>query len=111
MLIDKLLECENLQELFAVKGELIKEYQSLVSQYVPALIDYAASFRRIKEDAYKMTISQCEKQAGEETGYRHKQIPEQIGVIKETISLCDDMIQSYQQEGLEYQTQTSLSGV
>lgn len=110
-MLNKLMECKSLKELFMVKADLIREYESLVNQYAPALIDYATAFRRIKEEAYKITISECEKQAGEETGYRYKQIPEQIEVIKETISLCDDMIQSYQQGGLEYQTQTSLSNV
>ena len=94
--LDKLLSCRSKEELFEVKAELIKEHSSLVKQYASVLIDYSLAFRRIKEDAYKITISECEKQAGEETGYRYKQIPEEIEVVKEAISLCDDMIRSYQ---------------
>ena len=95
-ILDQLLACKDKQELFEVKAELIKEHLSLVKQYAGVLVDYALAFRAIKDQAYKITISECEKQAGEQTGYRYKQIPEEIEVVKEAISLCDDMIQSRQ---------------
>jgi hypothetical protein len=95
-ILNKLLVCRSKEELFEVKADLMREHASLVAQYASVLVDYALAFRAIKDEAYKITISECEKQAGEQTGYRYKQIPEEIEVVKEAISLCDDMIRSYQ---------------
>jgi len=91
-ILDKLASA-NLQELLALKKDLIRMHASYASQYAASLVSYSQAFTQIKEAAYKITISECKQQAGEQTGYRHKEIIEQIEAIKEAISLVDDMIQ------------------
>ena len=93
-LLNKLFT-SSLEDLFKIKSDLIKLHLSYIEQYRIALIDYSHVFSQIKEDAYKITISECEKQAGEQTGYQYKTVLEKIEVIKEAISLADDMIQHY----------------
>lgn len=109
-LIDQLLETTEIKQVLKIKGELIKLHDSKARDYSMALVDYSQTFARIKEEAYKITISECEKQAGEQTGFRHKQIPEEIEVIKEAISLSDDIVRSLR-VALGYQSQTSVADV
>ena len=91
-ILDNLFSSDS-DQLLESKKELIKLHSSYATQYAASLVAYSQTFSRIKDSAYKITISECKQQAGEQTGYRHKEIIEQIEVIKEAISLVDDMIQ------------------
>ncbi len=95
-LIKLILSAESVDEVIEAKADLISLHADLAREYAEAYTAFAMEFRAIKEEAYKITVTETSKQAGERTAYRHKKIPEQIEAVKEAISLSDDKILLFQ---------------
>lgn len=96
-LITQIINAEDIDELIKLKADLIKLQASLATQYAAALTEHAQALSNIKETYFEMSVTEARKKAGEQTGYRYKEIPEQIEAVKEAISLVDDKILSYRE--------------
>ena len=110
-LISSILKDRSPRALLKNKQRLINLHARLAEEETSALTEYAQIFQSIKEEAYKITISETEKQAGIQTGYRFKKYPALMETIREAISLIDDMFRLGQEADLECLSQISPGDV
>lgn len=88
--IDEILDLAKEKPLEA-REQAIKLLYDKAGDYAGALIAFSTTFKQIKEDYYKKSISAVNHEAGEMTGYRHKRLEVEIEAVKELIKLISDL--------------------